>query len=228
VAIADGLPVYTVNSDDFAGIEALHVVAIRIHRPLDGRDLPMDASRFGGVAALGREALEADGGAIPDGRFSAFDADEGSAARFTVLTRCTSGLEALECWVEVWTDYLPRIHPVARALLAARTTEADAAQAWTDRATTLRRSTRRVTQWLHDDGVLARHLTVDTATDLMWALASVPIWEALTEERHWSAERYRRELTTALERILVDELASPSQSDTLVPRARHGEPPSAR
>lgn len=157
------------------------------------------------------------------------DEDEGSAARFTVLTRCTSALEALESWVAVWTDYLPRIHPVARALLAARTTDADAAQAWTDRATTLRRSTRRVTQWLHDDGMLAPHLTVDTATDLMWALASVQVWEALTEERHWSAERYRRELTTALERILVDEAAaSPSRADTLAARASHCEPPSTR
>lgn len=136
------------------------------------------------------------------------DEDEGSAARFTVVAHCTSGLEALEHWVDAWADYLPRIHPVARALLAARATDADADAAWTDRATALRRSTRRVTQWLDDDGVLARHLTVDTATDLMWALVSVQVWEALTEERHWSPDCYRHELTTALRRILVDEPAT--------------------
>lgn len=131
------------------------------------------------------------------------DEDEGSVTRFAVVADCASGVEALQCWVDAWADYVPHIHPVARALLSARDSDPDAAEAWADRATALRRSTQRVTQWLHRDGVLAEHLTVDTATDLMWAFASVQVWEALTQEQHWPPERYRRELTTALRRVLL-------------------------
>jgi hypothetical protein len=64
-------------------------------------------------------------------------------------------------------------------LLVARHDDEAAAKAWEDRMTSLTAGCRPIVEWLHRDGHLSRQLNVDTATDLMWAIASVQLWDAL-------------------------------------------------
>jgi hypothetical protein len=71
----------------------------------------------------------------------------------------------------------------------------------------LRDGCRRIVAWLHDDGLLASELDVDTAADLMWVLVSVQVWDALTQGRSWGPERYRAHLRRVVRSALLRDPA---------------------
>lgn len=96
----------------------------------------------------------------------------------------------------------------AQALYAARHTDAAAAEAWADRMASLRGGCGLVVDRLEREGLLAEHLDADRATDLMWALASVHVWEALTGDRDWTSDEYRDVLSITLRRALTDRRGS--------------------
>ena len=133
------------------------------------------------------------------------DEAEGSAQKFEKVHQADSGIEALKAWARIWANYIPRIAPVARALLAARSHDQDAAKAWDDRMAALRKGPAHITKRLHNDGSLADQLDIETATDLMWAIASVQVWDALTGERSWSAAKYQHQLSQTLLRTLTNQ-----------------------
>lgn len=132
------------------------------------------------------------------------DEIEQAEQRFASLGEDSNAGEALSRWVDIWSDYIPHIHRLAEALLMARNLDEAAARAWEDRMTFLREGCRRIVQWLEREGRLSRHLTVETATDLMWAMVSVQVWDALAGERGWTAAQYADEMSRALNRVLTD------------------------
>lgn len=132
------------------------------------------------------------------------DEVEGSYQRFEEAHQAASGIQALEAWIRVWANYVPRIAPVARALLAARSHDQDAAKAWQDRMAALRKGPAQIAKRLDKDGSLAHELDAQTAADLMWAIASVQVWDALTGDRGWSTAKYQEQLSRALRRILTE------------------------
>lgn len=131
------------------------------------------------------------------------DEVEGSATRFEQVRQSTSGIEALDAWSRIWASYIPQIAPVAEALLSARNDDEAAAKAWEDRMTALRRGPLHIAGLLDDDGTLAEELTVETAADLMWAVASVQVWDALTNDRGWSPAKYEKHLSRTLRKTLT-------------------------
>jgi len=46
-----------------------------------------------------------------------------------------------------------------------------------------------------DEGALSRHLSLEAATDLLWSLTSLALWEDLVVGRGWDAGRYRSHVT---------------------------------
>jgi AcrR family transcriptional regulator len=126
--------------------------------------------------------------------------------RFALLEESPDSIEALRLWVGIWANYIPRIRRLAEALLLARRSDEVAAQAWEDRMTSLRAGCRRIVEWLHRDGHLSSQLTIDDATDLLWAFASIQVWDALTEERGWTQPHYVRDVGSALHRVLTDHV----------------------
>lgn len=68
----------------------------------------------------------------------------------------------------------------------------------------LRKGPAHITKRLHNDGSLADQLDIETATDLMWAIASVQVWDALTGERGWSSAKYQHQLSQTLLRTLTN------------------------
>ncbi|HEX2823602.1 MAG TPA: hypothetical protein VHO07_26080 [Streptosporangiaceae bacterium] len=44
----------------------------------------------------------------------------------------------------------------------------------------------------------------DEATDILWALTGPDIHRPLRDQRHWTADRYRRWLGDAIQRLLFD------------------------
>jgi AcrR family transcriptional regulator len=133
------------------------------------------------------------------------DETEQVSKRFEAAKLSASGLEALDTWAKIWADYLPRIAPVARALLAARHHDEAAAKAWDDRMTSLRQGgPLHIAKWLKAEGKLADHLTVNDAADLIWAIASVQVWDALTGIRGWAPAKYQRHLSQTLTRAVAN------------------------
>lgn len=115
----------------------------------------------------------------------------------------TGGVERLEAFVEFWGNYLPEIHGIARALMAARETDEAVAAAWEDRMGVVREACRDIVERLRRDGALAPGWSLEEAADLLWAMLSVGNWESLTLERGWSAGRYVSRMQELAKRAFV-------------------------
>lgn len=120
-----------------------------------------------------------------------------------------SGTQKLIAFIEFWGSYIEVIHPVARALLAARETDEAAAAAWNDRMSSVRNGCRETINALQTDGLLAPQWTsaaaAEAAVDLLWAQLSIHTWEDLTHTCGWTTEQYIERTTDWARRALVKE-----------------------
>ena len=96
----------------------------------------------------------------------------------------------MEACVEFWGNYIPEIHGIARALLAARENDEAVAAAWDDRMGVVYEACRDIVERLHRDGVLATGWSLEEAADVLWAILSIRSWESLVLERGWPVSRY--------------------------------------
>jgi AcrR family transcriptional regulator len=120
------------------------------------------------------------------------------------------GVQRLDAYVAFWGDYLPRIHGVVRAILLVRDTDSDAATAWDDRMRAHRAGCRAAVEALRRDGLLAPLWTLDTATDVLWALLSVRQWELLTIDCGWSQTQYVQRTQALARHALRGSPSAPS------------------
>lgn len=98
------------------------------------------------------------------------------------IAGAASARAALTTMVAWLAGEYPRLRPVARLL-------DDSGQAvW--QATRLA-ACRRIAERFKAEGALSRHLSLDTACDLLWTLTGPAVWEDLVMGRGWTAERYR-------------------------------------
>lgn len=103
---------------------------------------------------------------------------------------------ALTEWAAHLARYHPRLLAVDRAVDRVRQLDRDAA-AHRDRvAATQLANCRRLASWLHREGRLAQPWTVQSGTDMLYALISSDLIEALLSDRHWSTRRLARHLAT--------------------------------
>jgi AcrR family transcriptional regulator len=110
--------------------------------------------------------------------------------RLQKMNTAANGAEVLEAFVDFWGNYLPEIHGPAKALLAVRETDKDAAAALADRMQALRQGCRSVVNCLVRDRMLAPQWNADRAVDALYAMSSVSVWEDLTIECGWSQAEY--------------------------------------
>ena len=115
----------------------------------------------------------------------------------------TGGIERLGAIIEFWGNYVPEIHGIARALLAARETDEAVAAAWDDRMGVVYEACRDIVERLHRDGVLAPGWSLEEAADVLWTMLSIRSWESLVLERGWPVSRYVDRMQKFTERAFV-------------------------
>lgn len=101
-----------------------------------------------------------------------------------------NGRERLDAFVTAWCNHVPKIHGVARAIMALTSTDAEAKAAWDIRMTDLREGCAAAVAALARDGTLPDSMDQAKATDLLWALLSIRNWENLTQTCGWEQSRY--------------------------------------
>jgi AcrR family transcriptional regulator len=127
----------------------------------------------------------------------------GLSERLVPVQSAESGIQHLEALVEFWTNYIPDIYGLAKALMTVRETDEAAAAAWNDRMEAVYIKCLTMVQHLASDGLLSPAWTIDEAADFMWATLSIAVWEQLTIERGWTQEQYMERIQMALKRTLV-------------------------
>jgi AcrR family transcriptional regulator len=114
--------------------------------------------------------------------------------------------------LERWAQHLTRCHlqlvPFGRAFQRVRGTDPDAEHYWELVMRQWRGSCRRLAEWLAAEQRLATTWTVPTATDMLWALMSFDVLEALAVDRRWSRKRLARKLTALLQSTFVAPAAA--------------------
>jgi AcrR family transcriptional regulator len=120
--------------------------------------------------------------------------------------------------VDEWAHHLARCHthlvPFGRAFQRVRDSDPDAEYYWGLIMRQWRRSCRRLAEWLASDRRLAAPWTVTTAADMLWALMSFDVLEALVVDRRWSQKRFARKLSTLLRSTFVTQVALTGKAAT--------------
>lgn len=111
--------------------------------------------------------------------------------------------ERLDAFLVGWFDFVPKIHPVARQLIAARHHDVEAAEAWRDRMDELREGFLLLARSLQREGALRTDWTAPLAADYLWAGASVQVWELLAVDRGWGARKTSAMLRRTLARAVL-------------------------
>jgi AcrR family transcriptional regulator len=123
--------------------------------------------------------------------------------RIRGMNIAVNGVEVLEAFVDFWGNYIPEIYGLAKALLAVREVDKDAAAAWDDRMQVLYQGCRSTIDCLVRDQRLAPEWRPDQATDMLWSMMSISIWENLTLERGWMPGEYVSRMQVALKRMFI-------------------------
>ena len=125
--------------------------------------------------------------------------------RIPGMSTAANGVEVLDALIDFWANYIPEIYGLAKALLAVRDVDKDAAAAWEDRMQVFYEGCRSTINCLVRDQMLAAEWDPNQATDMLWSMLSISVWENLTVERGWTPDEYVSHMKTALKRLLVTQ-----------------------
>ena len=115
----------------------------------------------------------------------------------------TSGKDRLRIWVDVWGNYIPKIYGVGKALMAMKDSDDEAKSAWDDRMNAVRQGCAATVRQLAKDGDLSPAHDEKTATDLLWSLQSVRLWEHLIQDCGWSQKAYIEHIQDLAAKALI-------------------------
>ena len=123
---------------------------------------------------------------------------EGLAGSLAPVWAAPDAAAALQEWAAHLARFHPRILAVARAIQRVRRVDPDAEAHWALVIADQQADCRRLAAWLARERRLAPPWTVQTASDMLWALMSFELLEELLVDRGWSPRRYRTHLAALL------------------------------
>jgi AcrR family transcriptional regulator len=133
------------------------------------------------------------------------DEIKGSDARLAPSRTAQTGTARLDAYIDAWSEYIPEVYPIGKALMAMKDTDAAADKAWSDRMQAMREGCEAAILALARDGNLSPDHSPKDATDILWTMLSVRNWEQFTLECGWSREKYRETLKSLARQIFVTE-----------------------
>lgn len=161
------------------GFEALTMTAVADRAGVTRRAVYMHfASRADLVAAL----------------FDHVASVEGLQESLRGVWEAADAASALDEWAAHLARYHPRLLAVDRAVQRVWRQDPDAAAHRGRVVAEKLANCRRLAQRLHDEGRLARAWTTESATDMLFALISSDMIEALIVDRGWSRQRLAEHL----------------------------------
>lgn len=134
---------------------------------------------------------------------------EGLAESTERVWQAPTAVDALDEWARHLARYHPRLIAVTRAVERVRGLDPDAAAHRRRVVRAQLANCRRLATWLHDEGRLAPPWTVDTATDMLWALISTDMIDGLLADRGWSQRRLAESLGLLLRATFTAEPHAP-------------------
>ncbi len=132
------------------------------------------------------------------------DEKRGLGEEIRKLREAASGVEALRIVVSIQVRMNPGVWAIARAVDAVRRTDADAEKSWQDRLKHRLEGCGEIVARLQREGSLKKGLDAQTATDLLWSITSLRMWEDLVLDRGWSPQQYEKRVTELLGSALLD------------------------
>lgn len=125
------------------------------------------------------------------------------AASLQAVWDCPDGVSALVEWTRHIARSHPRILAIMLAIERAHGGDKDAADLRATVQGNWLKGSRKLIQWLADDGRLAPYWSVDAASDFMWALMSPDLLDRLFTERHWSRGQLAEHLEVLFQSTFV-------------------------
>jgi AcrR family transcriptional regulator len=120
------------------------------------------------------------------------------------LWQSSSGLAALDAWVEVVAATTPPVLAVVNAVDSARRSDPEAEEMWQVNLEGRYQDCRRIVRSLKKDGTLAPGWKVEDAARFLWAVTSMRTFEDLTSQG-WSRSRYTTHLKRSLRATLTTD-----------------------
>jgi len=121
------------------------------------------------------------------------------------MLEAPDALSALDAWAAHVARFHGRLLPIARAVDAARRTDAEVDGLWQRAMAAWHGACHGLVGRLAEEGRLAEPWSEEDATDLLWALMSVELLEDLVEDRGWPPDRYAERLALVARRVLAVE-----------------------
>jgi len=133
----------------------------------------------------------------------------GIAEELQRIAASATGIEALRASASFQARLYPKVWAVVRALETAQgNNDEDAERVWQAQLRNDLAGCKITVERLDREQLLKPGLDVDTATDLLWALTSIPLWEELVLQRGWSAQRYEQHVADLLIAALINKTKS--------------------
>ncbi|RFU43087.1 TetR/AcrR family transcriptional regulator, partial [Actinomadura logoneensis] len=130
--------------------------------------------------------------------FDHVNEEEDLEGRFAPVAEAPDARTALTVFAHRHAEFTARTLAVSRAVERVAHTDPDAARHWETVLYWRRESNRALVRRLSDEGALAPHWTVETATDMLLALISNGVGETLLVERGWPVERVGEHMAAVL------------------------------
>jgi AcrR family transcriptional regulator len=179
-------------------------IALLIER--GGADVSM--AEIGKAANVSRQAVYlhfADRGDLFVAMAQYVDEKRGLSKEIERVRNAPSGVAAIRAMASLQAKTNADIWPLARATDAVRRTDEAVERAWQDRLQDRHTGCKAIVKQLAKEGSLRPGLTVTVATDLLWTITSLRMWEDLVLERKWKAADYESVITDLLLRTLTTQ-----------------------
>jgi AcrR family transcriptional regulator len=141
-------------------------------------------------------------------------ATEGLEKSLRSVWDAPDGVAALDEWAQHLARYHPQLLAVDRAVDRARDLDADAAAHRARVAAEKLENCRLLAARLAEEGRLARGWTVASARDMLYALISSEVIEALLVDRRWSRQRLAQHLGQLFRSTFVTDDSAATSSLT--------------